>query len=184
MIECTKTVSMWLMWASTDHQRFSVLHIRQSKHCIVTSFPSVFIGWHGSEKVKWHAFYPILKMSINELLTILGLASRKIKRAMRRHQPIIEPYAAFLSKNACDNKPTLSSKWASMQCKWLMALHLGKSNGCAATLTHNQTIGCHSRQMRFWQHCYYVLNISVKRASMIVGLASPIIKGLCNDINL
>jgi len=70
-----------------------------------------------------------------------------------------------------------------MERQRLMALQLGKSKGCAATRTHNRTIGRLSRQKWLQQDRYYVLNMSVNRASTILGVASWIFKGLCYDIN-
>jgi len=45
--------------------------------------------------------------------------------------------------------PTVSWKWASKECHRLLALHLGTWKCCAATLNHNQHIGCLSRQNFF-----------------------------------
>jgi len=42
-----------------------------------------------------------------------------------------------------------------------MALHRGYSKGCAATFTHDQTIGRLSRQKWLQQHHCYVLNMSI-----------------------
>jgi len=54
--------------------------------------------------------------------------------------------------------------------------------GCAVTVPHNQTIGRLSIQQLWWQHFYYVLKMSVNRASTIFGLASCILHGLCGDV--
>ena len=54
--------------------------------------------------------------------------------------------------------------------------------GCAVALTQNRTIGCLSREKWRWQHCYYVLKMSVNRASTTCGLASWKMQGLCSDV--
>jgi hypothetical protein len=46
-------------------------------------------------------------------------------------------------------------------------MHLGKSGGSAATLTHNHTIDRLSRQKCFLQHRYYALKMGVNGASTI-----------------
>jgi len=54
--------------------------------------------------------------------------------------------------------------------------------GCAVTLSHNQTIGPLSTEQYWWQHFYYVLKMSVNRASTTFGLASWKLHGLCADV--
>jgi hypothetical protein len=54
-----------------------------------------------------------------------------------------------------------------MERQRLFAMHLGKSGGSVATLTHNRTIGRLSRQKCFLQHHYYALKMSVNGASTI-----------------
>jgi len=67
------------------------------------------------------------------------------KTGMRLLLSIIELSAAFLGKNAVDNLVTMPYKWASPQSLRLLAMYLGKCNGCGATLGHNRTIGRLSR---------------------------------------
>jgi len=54
--------------------------------------------------------------------------------------------------------------------------------GCAVTVRHNQTIGRLCIEQWWWQHFYYVLKMSINRASTISGLASWKLHGLCGDI--
>jgi hypothetical protein len=54
--------------------------------------------------------------------------------------------------------------------------------GCAVTVSHNQTIGPLSMEQWWWQHFYYVLKMSVNRASTTFGLASWKMNGLCGDV--
>jgi len=54
--------------------------------------------------------------------------------------------------------------------------------GCAGTVCHNQTIGHHSIEQWWWQHSYYVLKMSVNRASTIFGHAPWKFRGLCGDV--
>jgi hypothetical protein len=44
--------------------------------------------------------------------------------------------------------------------------------GCAGTVSHNRTIGPLSTEQWWWEHFYYVLQMSVDRASMTFGVAS------------
>jgi len=60
---------------------------------------------------------------------------------------------------------------------------LNNAEGCAATSTHNRTIGRSYRQKCFILHRTYALIMGVNGASMILCLPSPIIKGLCSDID-
>jgi len=70
-----------------------------------------------------------------------------------------------------------------MERQQLLALHHGECMGCAATLTPNPTIGRLFRQKPPKQQRYHVLKMKVNKASMIVGLASCKMLGLCGDIN-
>jgi hypothetical protein len=54
--------------------------------------------------------------------------------------------------------------------------------GCVVTVHHNQTIGHLSIEQWWWQHLYYVLKMNVNRASMIFGLASCKVHGLCSEV--
>ena len=51
------------------------------------------------------------------------------------------------------------------ECQQLLAVHLGTSEGNAATLTHNIIIGRLSKQKCFRRHCQYALKMSVNIAS-------------------
>jgi hypothetical protein len=53
--------------------------------------------------------------------------------------------------------------------------------GCAVTVSHNRTIGRLSIEQWWWQHSYYVLTMSVNRASITFGLAFWKMHGLCGD---
>jgi len=44
--------------------------------------------------------------------------------------------------------------------------------GCAVTVSHNQTIGRRSIEHWWWQHFYYVLKMSVNRATTTFGQTS------------
>jgi len=182
MIECTKDISMWLMWASTECEWFWVLHIQQSTGCIVTSFQSGCIGRCYCQKGKWQACCHILKISINGVSTIFGIASWNIQYAVRLQNIIIELSAAFRWNNGGGNISTMSWKWASTERQPVVPLHLRKCMRCAAMLPHNCAIGRLSRQNLFQQHRYYVLKISINGASTTFGLVWWKILGLCSDI--
>jgi hypothetical protein len=104
-------------------------------------------------------------------------------RAVPWQVPIIELSAAFQGYDWCDNTASMSQKWVSKKCEWLLALHLGKSKGSVATLSYNWTI---SRLPGYWllrQHRYYVPMVSINRASTSFGLATWRIQWLCSNIN-
>jgi len=92
-----------LMWVSTEHQWFLVVHIWQYKSCIVTFFQPEYIGRRASKNGKWHAHCPILRMSVNGTSMIFGLPSSKLQWAALRHWVLIKLSAAFLCKNGCNN---------------------------------------------------------------------------------
>ena len=71
-------------------------------------------------------------------------------RAAWRHWTIIEQSSAFQCQNDCDNFATMSYIWVSTERQRLLTLQLGKCKGCAATLTHNQTISRLSGQNCWW----------------------------------
>jgi len=54
--------------------------------------------------------------------------------------------------------------------------------GCAVTVHHNQTVGRLSMDQWWWQHFYYVLKMSVNRASTTFGLASWKMHELCGEV--
>jgi len=54
--------------------------------------------------------------------------------------------------------------------------------GCVVTVRHNQNISRLSMEQCWWQHFYYVLKMSVNRASTTFGLASWKMHELCGDV--
>jgi len=55
--------------------------------------------------------------------------------------------------------------------------------GCAVTVRHNRNIGRLSIEQWWWQHFFYVLKMSINRASTTFGLASWKMHELCGDID-
>jgi len=100
-----------------------------------------------------------------------------------RYKAIVKLSAVFLGENRCDNIASMSETWFSTERQRLLALHLAKCNGSAATLSHNRSISGLSRHTWFRRHCHRALKMSINRASTIVGLASWKIKGLCDYID-
>ena len=92
--------------------------------------------------------------------------------AVQWYYPIIEQLATFLGKNTGDNNATKYKKLASTERQYFLAVYHGRFKGCAMTLTHNWTTSHFSTQMEFQQQWFYVLKISVNRASTIFGLVS------------
>jgi len=54
--------------------------------------------------------------------------------------------------------------------------------GCVVTVGHNRNIGHLSMEQWWWQHFYYVLIMSVNKASTTFGLASWKMDELCGDV--
>ena len=86
-------------------------------------------------------------------------------RAVRRHYSILMITASFLGKKPLVNVSTMLWKWASTQCWQFLALSVGKSKGCSATLTHHRTTSRLSRHKFIRQHHCHNLNLTVNRAS-------------------
>jgi len=107
---------------------------------------------------------------------------REIAQAAQWCYPIIVVLAAFLGKNSCNDIATLSSKWASMVCQWLLGLYQWESEGFPATLSHDQSIGCLSRQNWLRRHRYFLLEMSLTGALPTLGHASWTIRGPGGDI--
>ena len=70
-----------------------------------------------------------------------------------------------------------------MERQQCLALHFGKSQDCTATLSHNRNIGRLSWHKCLGQDRYYVLTMSVNRASTNFTLAWLEIQVLPGDIN-
>jgi len=71
-------------WASTEHQRFLVLHHWQSVLQSVETIDKCAIGWHYRQKSEPHDPCPILKLSVNGALTTFGLVSWEIQNGYGR----------------------------------------------------------------------------------------------------
>ena len=112
------------------------------------------------------------ELSVNGVWMIFVIASWKIQRAAGWYWAMIALPAAFRNITCCDNIASMFQQSASMERQQLLALHHRQCKGCAATLNHNLTIGCFSRQNVLRQCCFYVLKMSVNRVSMIFGFAS------------
>jgi len=54
--------------------------------------------------------------------------------------------------------------------------------GCAVKVHHTRNIGRLSMEQWWWQHVYYVLKLSVNRASTTFGLASWKMHELCGNV--
>jgi len=120
-------------------------------------------------------------------------------RAVLQHLSIIEVLSAFIgnivivntitprnerqqSVNTASTERQQSMNTESTECQRLWVLHHVYSKGSATAYVHNQRIGSRSVQMRSWYgHCT-CLKMSVKRASMILCVASCIVQGLCYGI--
>lgn len=69
-----------LKYALTECQRFLVLHIWQSKGCIVTFLQNKCIGWWCNRNGLWHSYCGILKIIMIRSSTIFCFTHSIIKR--------------------------------------------------------------------------------------------------------
>jgi len=69
-----------------------------------------------------------------------------------------------------------------MERQQLWALYHRKSQGCSATSSYNQIIGCLSRQKQLRRYRYKVLTMCINGASTTLGLVSRKILWLCGDL--
>jgi hypothetical protein len=79
-------------------------------------------------------------------------------KAVLPYKTILKQSATFLHENGCDNIATMYWTWASTECHYLLALHLGKYKSCAASWTYNQTIGRIFKRKCLPQHHHYAHN--------------------------
>jgi len=75
-----------------------------------------------------------------------------------------------------------AQRWASTECQRFRHCIMENPDGFTATFIHNRIIARLSIQKWLRQHHYYVLEMSIKRASTTSGLASWKMQGLCGNI--
>jgi len=151
--------------------------------CAATLLHNCAIGRLSRQRLLQQHRYYVLLMPVNGAWTTFSLVSWRILRHSRRHCAIIRSSASFVGENSWDNTATMTWIWASTERQQLLPMHLGQSEGSAATLTHIRTIRRHSEEKFFWQHRHYAPEMSVNSAVTIWGVLSWNIKGLgdCND---
>jgi len=85
----TATTSQRL--ASTEGQKFWVLHLAHSKGCRTMLSHTQLVGWLYGQKFYWRFSYRLLKMNINGASTIFGVASCTIYGLWN----IVIPYSPY-----------------------------------------------------------------------------------------
>jgi hypothetical protein len=120
----TVTAPFW-KWASMECQRFLVLYVRKLKRDLATAVHNQRTGSLLWQNNKQHGHCPILKLSVNGASTIFACVSCVIYVAIGLETCISEILTAFKCKNNRSMLPAPSWKWASIQCEWLLVLHLG-----------------------------------------------------------
>jgi hypothetical protein len=127
----------------------------------------------------WYIIFSRVRVNSARLLRRSALPQGSVSIRQNNSQSSQIRMKSIVDSSRCWMDNTL--KWASTERQRLLALHLGNCMVCAATLRHNHAIGRLSRQNRLQQHRYYVLEISVNRASTTLGLVSWNIPALCGD---
>jgi len=168
-------------WASMECQGFSLSHIWQSKGYIIAFFQSENIGGCNRYEGNWHVRYPILEMCVNGASMLFVLASCIIRGLRNGYFPYSKYWPPVLQivLVTMPLPPKTSVNRAST-----MFGHVSKVLGSdLLTVMHKQLIGSLYRQNRKRHSRCHVHKMSVNAASMIYGLASCTIQGLCNNIN-
>jgi len=147
------TAPVW-KWASTERQRFHVLHLVWSKGCATAFIQNRSIG-------SLYRQYRVCRYRYTSKW-VSTECQHSINGASSEHQP--------------------SVNWVSTECQSFWVLHHVYSKGSATEYVHNQRIGSRSVQMRSWHGHSTCLKMSVNRASTILCVASCIILGLCYGI--
>ena len=126
----------------------------------------------------------MIKVSVNRLSTIISLTHSAINRLHCHFLPKRMYMSALLRKNQMTRQlphPTNECQRSINDIRQCIMKH---PVGCAITVGHNRTIGSLSMAQWWEQHIYYVLKMSVKRASMTFDLASWKMHGLCGNVTL
>jgi hypothetical protein len=126
--------------------------------------------------------FDVINVCVNRVSTILNLTHSAINW---RHCPILPKWmfrsALLRKKQMTQSLPHLKNEGQrSINEFWHCVMRYPV--GCAVTVRHNQTIGHLSFEQWWWQHLYYVLKMSIHRASTIFGHASWILHGQCGAV--
>jgi len=141
-------------WASTDRQRFWVLHLVQSK-----SYATEFT--HNRRIGSLYSQYRLCQYCYTSKW-VSTERSQSINRASTEHQHNVNR--------------------VSTECPRFWALHLVYYKGSATGFTHHQHIGSRYEQKRSQQSRSPSLKMSINRASTILFVESCIIQWLCYGI--
>jgi len=126
--------------------------------------------------------FDVINVCVNRVSTILNLTHSAINGL---HYPILPKWmyrSALLRKMQMTRSLPHHHNERQRRVNEVWHCVMKYPVGCAVTVRYNQTIGRLSIEQWWWQHFYYVLKMSVNRASMICGLASWKLHGLCGDI--
>jgi hypothetical protein len=125
--------------------------------------------------------FDLIHVIVNSVSTILSLTHSTINGL---HCPI-RPKKMYMSGLLRKKQMTCSLPHPKNERSWSVNdfwhCVMKYPAGCAVTVSHNRTIGRLSIEQWWWQHFYYVLTMSVNRASMTFGLAFWKMHGLCGD---
>jgi len=143
------TTPVW-KWASTEHQRFCVLHLVYSKGCATAFIHNWSIG-------SLYRQYRDCQYSYTS----------KWASTERQHS---------INRASTDHEHRVNR--VSTECQHFWVLHHVYSKGSDTAYVHNQRIGSRSVQMQSWYGHSTCLKMSVNRASTISCVASCIIQGL------
>ena len=152
------TAPIW-KWASTERQRFCVLHLVSYRGSATAFIPNRCIGRCSRQnrqcqrRFTWQWASTECQQSINRAATErqqtvnnLGCCILYHSKAVLRHLPIINVLATFVCKSESDMVTAPIWKWASTERQRFGVLHLVSPRGCSTAVIHNRSIGRLSRQ--------------------------------------
>jgi len=126
--------------------------------------------------------FDVIHVSVNRVWPILSLTHSAINRLHCHILPKQMYRSALLRKRSMRRSLPHPNNECQRSVNDFWHCVMKHPVGCAVTVRHHRTIGRVSMEQWWWQHFYYVLTMSVNRASMTFGLVSWKILGLCGDI--
>jgi len=126
--------------------------------------------------------FDVINVNVNRLWMILGLTHSAINRLHCHILPKLMYRSSLLRKMKMrralphpknEHQQNINDFWHSV---------MKHPVGGVVTVHHDRTIGPLSMEQWWWPHIYYVLKMSVNRASTTFGLASWKMHELCGDV--
>jgi len=126
--------------------------------------------------------FDVINVSVTRVSTILSLTHSAINGLHCHILPkwMYKSALSWKKQMTCTLPHPINEHQRSVNDFWHCVMN--HPAGCAGTVSHNQTMGRLWIEQWWWQHFYYVLEMSVNRASTTFDHASWNIHGLCGDV--